>query len=174
MCSNWCLALHIFCMIWCYLSHFRSPSVASQLYYLLKILQYEVQKNVEINEKTETDWSLGAISTCFFHGPCNLPLQNKNFKLSRFFFCHVLCYPVTLPLICTSQLEFLLNIGNLILSPVKHSLLAQHAGRLNFQQLPKLSKNYSSWPVVFTYLNVFVVLCMWCWKIYWVQKADMV
>lgn len=21
MCSNWCLALHIFCMIWCYLSH---------------------------------------------------------------------------------------------------------------------------------------------------------
>lgn len=91
--SKWCLALHIFCTIWCYLSHFCS--LLCRLWnaincYFLKMLQYEVQINCRNKMKNMTEAvecqvflltsSMGHIN--FLHR-----IQTMNYPK---YFCHVI------------------------------------------------------------------------------------
>lgn len=109
---------------------FALSLVASQLCYLLKTVQYEVQRNVELNETKH--WVTS-----------QPPIQG--FVL-----------PVWL-LIWFKSVGIIAHHRKLHSESLDAWLLPQHVGRVNFQHRPKLSKNYRSWPVVFTYLDGFVV-----------------
>lgn len=133
MCSNWCLALHIFCMIWCYLSHFCS--LLSRLSIVLLVKNTAVWSAEKCGAKWNNWnglWSLGNLPRQIFVLPVWLFLR---FKLVGIFAHHRKLHSESLDT----------------------WLLPQHVGRLNFQHRPNLSRNYRSWPVVFTYLDGFVV-----------------
>ena len=87
-----------------------------------------------------------------------------------------LCCPVTLPPNSTIQLALFLNTGNFLQNPVNKRVahcsarwkIERQTATSTFQELQQLASGK------YILLNVFVVLCAWCWKIYRVQKAETV
>lgn len=157
-----------------------SPPVASHLWHLLNILQCEAQKSAEEKNNNPTLTLVTGCLVCQLthHNPLVAHVtslaQAKTSNYPVFFFVHgVLSDPLTLPLNQTSQLALFVQHRKL---PLWILWTARLLGRrlderLNFQQWPELSRNSGSWAADITRLNVFVVLCAWCWKISRAQKA---